>query len=394
MSDQYNKMPKWVPRAIILAFGIWIFIELSASAISKLSGFLTSIALSLFLSFMIEPAVNWLAKRGWKRGVATFTVFFGSMAVILIFVILVGNVVVKQTKEVIDNAPEMLKTVENEINKRFDTNLDFGKLIDSIKNGDGPFKTNDIAGTAFSIGSTAIGFLFQMLTVSLFTFYMVADAPKMRRTILRRLPQSRQIALTQTWELAINKTGGFIYSRIILATASATFHFVAFRLIGVKYALVMAMWVGIVSQFIPVIGTYLAGALPVIVALAEAPIKAVWVLIAVIIYQQIENYLISPRITAKTMSLHPAISFAAVIVGASLFGPLGAFISLPVAAMIQAYISSKAKVHDIDKNLEENLNEEYNTSKKSKRKRSKDNVNSDSSNSDSLEDNKKSSDEV
>jgi predicted PurR-regulated permease PerM len=97
--------------------------------------------------------------------------------------------------------------------------------------------------------------------------------------------------------------------------------------------------VGLVSQFVPSIGTYLAGALPVLIALLHDPVDAAWVLVFITLYQQFENLLLSPRITARTMSLHPAVAFGAVIAGGAILGPIGALLALPAAASIQALIS-------------------------------------------------------
>ena len=369
MTRKEELMPKWVPKAIILGFLIWIGIQLSTSVISKLSSFITSLVVSIFLSFILEPAVNWLSKRGWKRGVATFVVFFSGIVIITAFLFLVGSALFKQTKEFVENAPGLIRSVESEINNRFNTKLDLDKLIRSLQEKDSPFQnfTGRLASSAFTIGGTAIGFIFQLLTVFLFTFYLVADAPKLRKALLRRLTPARQKALIQTWEMAISKTGGYIYSRLLLAVFSIIFHGVAFKVIGINYALVMAIWVGVVSLFVPVIGTYLAGLLPALIALTENPNSALWIIAAVIIYQQVENYLVAPRITARTMSLHPAISFASVIIGASLFGTVGAFLALPGAAMIQAYISSKAKVHEIVEDLNIDLDNENESKAKVKR---------------------------
>src|SRR5690606_6908889 len=129
------------------------------------------------------------------------------------------------------------------------------------------------------------------------------------------LPPERQRQVLETWELAIAKTGGYLYSRALLAAVSAAFHWVAFTAIGLKYAPVLALFVGVISQFVPVIGTYIAGAMPAVVALANDPLDAVWVVAIVVVYQQIENYLLAPRITASTMEMHPAVAFGAVIAG-------------------------------------------------------------------------------
>jgi predicted PurR-regulated permease PerM len=115
----------------------------------------------------------------------------------------------------------------------------------------------------------------------------------------------------------------------------------------VPYALALGVWVGLVSQFIPTVGTYLAGVLPVLVALAADPIDALWVLVFIVIYQQLENYLIQPRITATTMQLHPAVAFGSVIAGAALLGAVGAFLSIPVAASLQAFLTTYVRRYEV-----------------------------------------------
>ena len=104
---------------------------------------------------------------------------------------------------------------------------------------------------------------------------------------------------------------------------------------------------GLLSQFVPVVGTYLGGALPLLIALLESPGRAIAVLVYVIAYQQIENYLLAPQITEKTMALHPAVSFGAAIAGATLLGVPGALMALPTAATVQAFVSSYLERHDV-----------------------------------------------
>ena len=143
------------------------------------------------------------------------------------------------------------------------------------------------------------------------------------------------------------RPGGYIYSRGLLAILSGLFHWAAFEIIGIKYAIALAVWVGLTSQFIPVVGTYMAAALPILIALASSPLDAVWVLAFATLYQQVENYLFAPRITARTMSLHPAVAFGTVIAGAGLIGPIGAILALPAAAVIQAVGSTYIERHPV-----------------------------------------------
>ena len=148
-------------------------------------------------------------------------------------------------------------------------------------------------------------------------------------------------------EIAIEKTGGYFYSRALLAAVSTTITWIVLSIIEIPFALPLALWVGVISQFVPVFGTYLGGILPILIALLESPLQAVWVLAFILVYQQIENYLISPQITERTMALHPALAFGSAIVGATLLGAAGALMALPVAATIQAFVSTYFERHQL-----------------------------------------------
>ena len=165
---------------------------------------------------------------------------------------------------------------------------------------------------------SALTFIVEAFSVMLFTFYLVADGPKLRIAICSRFSAERQLRVLDTWELAIDKTGGYIYSRVLLGGLSVMFHWVAFQIIGIRAPLALALWVGIISQFLPVIGTYLAGALPVLVAFLDSPGKALIVLIVITVYVQIQDYVFLPRVTRRTMNIHPAIAFGSALAGAAL----------------------------------------------------------------------------
>jgi predicted PurR-regulated permease PerM len=165
--------------------------------------------------------------------------------------------------------------------------------------------------------------------------------------VLSLFPPQRQREVLAAWEVGIEKTGGYLYSRLLLAVISAIFSFLALTILGVPFALPLALFFGLVSQFIPVIGTYFAAAIPLLVALLEDPWSALIFLIYVIVYQQIENYLLAPRITARTMQLHPAIAFGAALAGAAFGGLIGAFMALPVAATVQATVSTYLTRHEV-----------------------------------------------
>lgn len=341
-------MPRWVLRAIAAFWVGFATLWVLRGVLHSLRGFFITVLVSLFLSFAIEPAVNWLAARGWRRGAATWLVFAGVLVSTSVFVFAIGSLVVNEVQDFIDESDTYLDSIERWVNDTFDADVDFEQLREQIQNDDGTSDAlNDAAGKALEFGLTALGVLFNVLTIGLFTFYLVADGPRLRRAICSRLPPTRQAQVLRGWELAIDKTGGYLYSRFLLAVISAAAHWVALSIIGVPYALALGVWVGVMSQFVPVIGTYLAGALAVLIGLLDDPWKGAISLAVVVIYQQVENYLLAPRVTAHTLSLHPAIAFAGVIVGAALLGPVGALLALPVAAVVQAIISSFGERHDV-----------------------------------------------
>jgi predicted PurR-regulated permease PerM len=344
-----DRMPSWVPKGIALFWLGFILVELVEGLIVALRTLLIALLVSLFLSFAIEPAVNALARRGWRRGAATGLVFGVIFLAASLFVIAIGSLVVSQVRNFVDEAPEYVQNIEDWVNDTFDADVEFDDLIDELNDPDGPARgfVEDLAGNALKAGLTAITVLFQVFTIALFTFYLVADGPRLRRTICSWLPRQRQEVVLQTWELAIDKTGSYLYSRLILAVLSTACHWVVLAILDVPFALALAIWVGIVSQFIPVVGTYLAGALAVLVALVDDPVDGVVLLAFVILYQQVENYIFVPRITAHTLEMHPAVAFGTVIAGAAILGPVGALLALPAAAVVQAFISTLGERHEV-----------------------------------------------
>jgi predicted PurR-regulated permease PerM len=146
--------------------------------------------------------------------------------------------------------------------------------------------------------------------------------------------------VARIWSLTLEKTGGYVGARVVLAGINAGTTAVVFVIIGMPYWLPLSLWTGIVAQFVPTIGTYISIALPVIIGLLSPnPAIGVIALVWAIIYQQVENLLIEPRISAKAVEVNPAVSFGAVLLGAALFGVAGAFLAVPVIAMLLALLN-------------------------------------------------------
>lgn len=340
-----DRMPAWIPRLLLLVVLTAFAAYAAFSLVRRLRDLVLWIVAALFLSFALEPAVNWLVARGWRRGAATAVVLFGLGLLVLLMIALMVPLVIDQVQELIDRLPDLLAQASVYTERWFNVELTGRKILDDIANAQTDIRA--VAANLASVGAFIIGLLFQLLTIGLFTFYFVADGPRFRRAVCSMLPPRRQREILAAWDIAIDKTGGYLYSRLLLAVFNAGITFIVLQGLGVPFAVPLALWQGLVSQFIPVVGTYIAAAVPLVVALLEDPWSAAIFLGFVLVYQQVENYILAPRITARTMQLHPAVAFGAALAGGSISGLLGAFMALPAAAVLQATVSSYLTRHEV-----------------------------------------------
>jgi predicted PurR-regulated permease PerM len=341
-------MPRWLPRAVVLALALYACFQLGSWAFHQLIGLLINILIAFFIALAMEPAVGRMAARGMRRGMATFLVFLALTIATVGFVVLLGSMLAGQIVDMVEQFPKYLDSVINWVNHTFHTELSRVEVRDSLLHSDWLQKyVQNSATGVLDVSATVLGGLFRLLTIFLFSFYFAADGPRLRRAICSVLPPARQAEVLRAWEIAVDKTGGYLYSRGLMALISGIAHYILLQILGVPYAPALAVWVGLVSQFIPTIGTYLAGALPMLIAFTVDPWYAVWVLGFVVIYQQFENYMLQPKLTARTVDIHPAVAFGSVIAGTALMGAVGALIAIPAVATLQAFLGAYVKRYDV-----------------------------------------------
>ena len=341
-------MPPWVPRLLLQVTGILVLLFAAYHVMRALRGLLILVLISFFLATALEPAVAYLARRGWRRGPATGVIFVVAVLLVGSLIGLMVPLVISQTVNLIDKMPSYIDQFA-EFLGRFGVDVAPDRILDAVTSIDASIEglAGDFGGTVLGVGSALGATIFQMLSVALCTFSLTADAPRIRRGVLGVLTPQRQRMMIEVQEIAIAKVGGYIYSRTLLAGVAAGVTWVALMIIGVPFAVPLAIWVGVLSQFVPVVGTYIGGVLPVLIALLESPGKALWVAGFIALYQQFENYIVAPRITSRTMSLHPAVAFGSAIAGATLLGAPGALMALPVAATVQAWVSTYIERHEL-----------------------------------------------
>ncbi|GAA3836133.1 AI-2E family transporter [Streptomyces chiangmaiensis] len=342
------RMPRWLPRAMVLALALIAAFQLGSWAFHQVTGLLINILIAFFLALAIEPAVSRMAAHGMRRGLATFLVFLGLTIAVAGFVTVLGSILADQIIKMAEGFPSYLDSVINWINSTFHTELRRVDVQDSLVHSDWLRKyVQNSATGVLDVSAQVLGGLFQLLTIALFSFYFAADGPRLRRALCSVLPPARQTEVLRAWEIAVDKTGGYLYSRGLMALISGIAHYILLEALGIPYAPVLAVWVGLVSQFIPTIGTYFAGALPMLIAFTVDPWYALWVLIFVLVYQQFENYMLQPKLTARSVDIHPAVAFGSVIVGTALLGAVGALIAIPAVATLQAFLGAYVKRYDV-----------------------------------------------
>jgi len=345
-------------RASLRTITIWgTLVALTYWIITQNFGFLFLVLLSWLLAIAMDPGIKRLTRRGLRRGTATGIVLAGLLLAIALFLAAFGGMLFSQAQSLVNELPTAITQIVDWINSTFNMTLDPQSIIDSLNVSPSQIATwaGSVAGGVMGLLTTILGGLFQFLTILLFAFYLAADGPRLRRTIGSWLKPHAQEVFVTTWDIAVAKTGGFVASKVVMAAMSATAHGIVFAIIGLPFWLPLALITGIVSQFIPTVGTYIGITIPILFALiSPQPINALWIAIFATIYQQIENYVISPRISNITMKIHPAVAFGSVIVFANLFGAMGALIAIPLAAAIVAVIDTYGSRYDLIPQLSDN----------------------------------------
>ena len=341
-------------KALALIIGAALIYELIRWSWSMLAGFLFLLLLAWMIAISFDPVVTYLARRGMKRGLATGLVFLVVFAATAAFIGLLGGALATQIAELITALPKLILQVVDWINSTFHSNIDPVKLTDAANLTPQQIANlaSNVAGGFFGVLASVLGIVFDGVTVIVFAFYLSADAPRIKRFIASWLKPERQVVFIRVWDISVHKAGGFVISKLALATISAFFHSLFFFIIDIPYWLPMGIFAGVVAQFIPTIGTYIGVALPALFAVFEQPLDVLWIVIFATVYQQVENYVLTPRISTKTMDINSGVALASVFVGAALFGPIGAIIGIPLAAIVIAIIEAYGQRYQLHPSVE------------------------------------------
>ncbi|MEI6362548.1 MAG: AI-2E family transporter [Actinomycetes bacterium] len=341
-------------RTLAIILGAIIIFEIVTWAWSLLAGFAFNLLLAWLIAISFDPVVSWLAHKGMRRGLATAIVAATVLLLLAGFIALFGGVLATQISELVLALPQLVLDIVDWINRTFNANIDPVTLTNNLNLTSDQITNiaSNLAGGILGVLIGIVGAVFDFVTVLVFSFYFSADSPRIKRFIASWLKPARQLAFIKIWDISVQKAGGFVISKLALATLSAFFHCGFFYFIDIPYWLPMGIFAGVVSQFIPTIGTYIGVALPALFAVFEQPIDVLWIIIFATVYQQVENYVFTPKISNRTMDINSGVALASVFIGAALFGPIGAIIGIPLAAIIIAIFEAYGQRYDVHPEVE------------------------------------------
>ncbi|NLF05554.1 MAG: AI-2E family transporter [Actinomycetales bacterium] len=310
-----------------------------------LLGLFANLVVAFFLALAFEPSVLWLVRRGVRRGTAAAITMVTAALAGAGLLALSGQLFVSQVIQLGREVPALYTRVQQLLAERFAVTVpDADELLLTAVQRWG----QELAGRAIGVGSSVLSGVFAATTIVIVTYYLCAAGPRFRASLCRWLAPKRQEEVLSLWEVAQAKVSDFITTRIILAAIATVVTVVFLSILGTPYALPLGLFTGLVSQFVPTIGVYLGGGLPALIALtSQSPWHALGVLAFIVGYQQVENFAIAPKVSARTLEMNPAVSLVVVLAFGAVFGWLGAFLAQPIAATVQAVAKTYINRHEL-----------------------------------------------
>ena len=305
-------------------------------ALASASAVFILIIISIFLAAGLNPAVLFFQNRGLKRGAAVGAVMACVLIFVAAFIAIAVPPLLDQGNQLIDNAPQLIKDLNNNafIN---DLNIKYG-VIDSLQTRvDSVIKDGQFAITAFGgvigVGKAVVSGLVSTITILTLTLYFLASLPQVVEISLKFVPASRRNRVSKLVNAIISRVGSFVGGQAIIAALAAIFILIMGLIIGMPYAGPLAVIV-LVCGFIPLIGHFIGMTIVTLVSLTASISIAAIALASYIIYVQIENYLITPRIMKRSLSIPGLVTIIAALLGTSLLGLIGGLLAVPIAAAI------------------------------------------------------------
>ena len=337
------------PRTMF-RWGVYVSLGVLAVALVAISvyntrGILIEVLIALFIAVSLDPAVRRLNRWGVRRGWAVVVILLITTGIVAGFLISVIPSMVHQFQVLIHDFPGYVKTLQERspgfrrISDRYHLTTKIEDLLASL-----PGK---VSTGAITVTRRLFGALFSTLTVVVLTIYFMADLPRLRQSAARLFPKAHRAEVAKITDVMVDKVGDYMIGNLAISLFAGLATFVTFTALGLPFAVPVGFAVG-VFDLIPMIGATLGAIVCVGVSLLTSNIwpETVVVILFFVGYQQVENYLIAPRVQKKAVSLSAAAVLLAGLIGATILGLIGALMAIPVAAALKVIFAERLAIRD------------------------------------------------
>ena len=337
-------LPKGETRQELLnrAFLYVLFIAISVLIFLRVKSLLFDLFVAVVLAALAEPVVYRLSKKV-NRKVSAFIAVSMILLVIGATFFSIIPIMVQEIYFLSSQIPTYFDNFITYLNvegfavssQSLDLESQFNSLIKDYG--------STVGSSVVFAGQGLLRTLGHIFIIFFFTYYLISEGDGWRVKLKESLPENLSNSIDQVWTIGVSKAGGFIVAKFILGILASIVLSLAFLLIGLPSPIALGVSAGILSQLIPVVGTFLGGLVPFIASISLGTTSMIATVGVLLIYQVIENYFISPKVTKSTMEIHPAVAVFSTLFGAYTLGGVGAILALPVAATVQGVLGIKLK---------------------------------------------------
>ena len=335
-----SQLNDWTFRRVVWATLVLALVALSFWLLYRFYQVVFILFIAIVMGTVIRPAVVWLNRRGLSRVAGVILVYLLVLALLVGFALLLFPPIVKQGTTIAAEVPGYYQSLsEWMVNSPSQWILRLSEYLPATLPSLEPVSQTGeqmLASAGQGLGYVALAakVIFMATTILLLAFHWTLDGPRIIQSSLLLIPSGQRESIRDLVSAMETKVGFFIAGQGVLCLVIGSMALVAYLLIGLPNALVLALVAG-VMEAIPMVGPLL-GAIPAsIIALSIAPSKLIWVIVATLIIQQIENTLLVPRVMRKAVGVNPFVSLLAIFSLSSFFGIAGALMAIPIAAIIQ-----------------------------------------------------------
>lgn len=328
--------------AVILCF--WLLI--------RFQEILLLLVTALILSTAVRPGALWLEKHGIARPIGLLLIF-GLVAMLLIVLIWATVPVLAEQgaalgKSIAEGYQLLYQNLDQSTNilvRRFVALLptDLGNMAQgggqALPDLEMPVTPQATQGEQVVIG------IAQAAAVIIFTFYWTLEGEYVKNALFMLVPLKKRNEARELVQKIEQTVGGYLLGQGLLCLIIGSLAFVAYLLIGLPHALLLAIFAGLLEA-VPIVGPFLGAVPAFVIGLSVSPATALWVVVATAVIQQLENSLLVPRVMSHTIGIRPLVSLLALVAFSSLYGVLGALIALPLAGVIQLLLDRYLLAHE------------------------------------------------